>query len=134
MPSAGHLKLARKIFGYLKKYSKRGYVINPTWLQLDLDHQKVDLKLDFGIHYSYFEEELDPMSPETLLEELDLYVFCDADHGHDKVTWRSITGIMLVVGSTPMMWSSKQEATVQTSTFGAEFTALKKAVEGVTTL
>eukprot|EP00957_Ditylum_brightwellii_P199032 15171723-Ditylum_brightwellii.AAC.1 len=25
MPRVGHLKLARKIFGYLKKYPKRGY-------------------------------------------------------------------------------------------------------------
>jgi hypothetical protein len=134
MPSVGHLKLARKSFGYLKKYPKRGYVINPTLLQLDLDYQKVDLKLDFGTQYSYFEEELDPRFPEPLLDELDLHVFCDADHGHDKVTGRSITGIMSVVGSTPVTWSSKRQAAVQTSTFGAEFTALKKAVEEVTTI
>eukprot|EP00957_Ditylum_brightwellii_P132316 10089130-Ditylum_brightwellii.AAC.1 len=73
MPRVGHLKLARKIFGYLKKYPKREYVINPTLLRLDLDYQKVDLKLDFGTQYSYFEEELDPMFPETLLEELYLH-------------------------------------------------------------
>eukprot|EP00957_Ditylum_brightwellii_P165922 12633497-Ditylum_brightwellii.AAC.1 len=120
MARVGHLKLARKIFGYLKKYPKRGY--------------KVDLKLDFGTQYSYFEEELDPRFPEPLLEELDLHIFCDADHEHDKVTGRSITGITLVVGSTPVTWSSKQQAAVQTSTFGAEFTALKKAVEEVTKL
>eukprot|EP00957_Ditylum_brightwellii_P029302 2214856-Ditylum_brightwellii.AAC.1 len=119
MPRVGHLKLARKVFGYLKKYPKRGYVINTTLLQLDLDYQKVDLKLDFGTQYSYFEEELDPRFPELLLEESDLHVFCDADHGHDKATGRSITGIMSVVGSTPMTWSSKWQAAVQTSTFGA---------------
>ena len=66
------------------------------------------------------------------MDELDLHVFCDADHGHDKVTGRSITGIMSVVGSTSVTWSSKQQVAVQTSTFGAEFTALKKAVEEVT--
>eukprot|EP00957_Ditylum_brightwellii_P200005 15247066-Ditylum_brightwellii.AAC.1 len=84
MPRVGHLKLARNIFGYLKKYPKRGYVISPTLLQLDLDYQKADLKLDFGTQYSYFEEELDPRFSEPLLDELDLHVFCDADHGHDK--------------------------------------------------
>eukprot|EP00957_Ditylum_brightwellii_P084522 6426674-Ditylum_brightwellii.AAC.1 len=41
---------------------------------------------------------------------------------------------MYVVGSTPVTWSSKLQAAVQTSTFGAEFTALKKAVEEVTTI
>eukprot|EP00957_Ditylum_brightwellii_P198435 15122350-Ditylum_brightwellii.AAC.1 len=60
MTRVGHLKLARKIFGYLKKYLKQGYVIKPTPMQLDLDYQKVDLNLDFGTQYIYSEEELDP--------------------------------------------------------------------------
>eukprot|EP00957_Ditylum_brightwellii_P097229 7405036-Ditylum_brightwellii.AAC.1 len=84
MLRVGHLKLARKIFGNLKKYSKIGYMINPILLQMDLDYQKVDLKLDFGTQCSYFKEELDPRFPEPLLEELDLRIFCNTDHGHDK--------------------------------------------------
>jgi hypothetical protein len=39
-----------------------------------------------------------------------------------------------LVGSTPIVFESKRQNTVQTSTFGAEFTALKKAVEKVITL
>ena len=53
-------------------------------------------------------------------------MFVDAHHGHDKVAGRSITGLFSVVGSTPTTWSSKLQTAVQTSTFGAEFTALKK--------
>jgi hypothetical protein len=60
---------------------------------------------------------------------LDINVFCDSDHGHDKVTGRSITGLMVFMGSTPIVWESKRQNCVQTSTFGAEFTALKQAVE-----
>eukprot|EP00957_Ditylum_brightwellii_P002871 220237-Ditylum_brightwellii.AAC.1 len=56
------------------------------------------------------------------------------DHGHEKVMERSITGIMSVVKSTPVTWSSKRQAAIQTSTFGAELTALKKAVDEVATL
>ena len=56
-------------------------------------------------------------------------MFVDADHGHDKVTGRSITGIVGFVGSTPAIWSSKRQPCVNTSTFFEEFTALKKAVE-----
>eukprot|EP00957_Ditylum_brightwellii_P096905 7380239-Ditylum_brightwellii.AAC.1 len=74
MPRVGHLKLSRNIFGYLKEHPKRRYVINPTLLQLNLDYQKVDLKLDFGTQYSYFEEEPDARFPEPLLEELDLRI------------------------------------------------------------
>ena len=61
-------------------------------------------------------------------------MFCDADHGHDLVTGRSITGILAFVGSTPVHWKSTRQTAVQTSTFGAEFMAMKKAVEVVTTL
>ncbi len=58
-------------------------------------------------------------------------MFCDSDHGHDKITGRSITGLICFVGSTPIIWESKRQTSVQTSTFGAEFTALKRAVEKV---
>ena len=65
---------------------------------------------------------------------MDINIFVDTDHAHDKVTGRSITGILAFVGSTPTLWSSKRQTAVQTSTFGAEFTALKKAVEECITL
>eukprot|EP00957_Ditylum_brightwellii_P043048 3261194-Ditylum_brightwellii.AAC.1 len=93
-----------------KKYPKRGYVINPTSLQFDLNYQKADLKLDFGTQCSYFEEELDPRFQEPLLEESDLHFFCNTDHGHIKVTRRLITGIMSVVGSTPVTKGLKAAA------------------------
>ena len=121
--------LARQVFGYLKKYPKRGYAINPEPLKIDMSYEKVGIKLDFGTQYGYFQEEIDPRFPMPLIEELQTTIFCDADHGHDRVIGRSITGIFSVVGSTPISWSSKRQACVQTSTFGAEFTALKKAVE-----
>jgi hypothetical protein len=133
-PRKGHLELARKIFGYLRKYPRRGYRINPNPPKLDPSFEVVKVKSDFGGQYGYFKEELDPKFPEPLLEELDISLFCDADHAHDKVTGRSITGILGMVGSTPVIWSSKRQASVQTSTFGAEFTALKKAVEDVVML
>ena len=65
---------------------------------------------------------------------MDVNIFVDANHAHDKVTGRSVTGLFCFVGSTPVLWKSKRQASVQTSTFGAEFTALKKAVEEVITL
>ena len=128
-PREGHLVLARKIFGYLKKYPKRGYAVNPEPLRIDIDYSDVMVNVDFGNQYSYFHEQIDTQFPLPLFDSFDLNIFVDADHGHDKVTGRSVTGILAVVGSTPVVWLSKRQACVQTSTFGAEFTALKKAVE-----
>jgi hypothetical protein len=91
----------------------------------------VTLQQDFGGQYHYFREEMDPRFPKPLIEELSINMFCDADHAHDKTTGRSITGIICFVGSTPIFWESKRQNCVQTSTFGAEFTALKRAMEKV---
>ena len=50
------------------------------------------------------------------------------------MTGRSITGIIAFVGSTPILCESKRQNSVQTSTYGAEFTALKRAVEHAITI
>ena len=117
-PRKGHLDMAENILGYLKKYPARGHVINASPPQIDPKYKTVELKEDFGGQYQYFHEDLDPRFPEPLVQELDINIFVDANHTHDKITGRSITGVFGFVGSTPVIWSSKRQASVQTSTFG----------------
>eukprot|EP00957_Ditylum_brightwellii_P105122 8013033-Ditylum_brightwellii.AAC.1 len=69
-PRKGHLILARQIFGYLKKYPKRGYAINPEPLKIDMPYEKFGVKLDFRTQYSYFHEELDPRFLEPLIDDI----------------------------------------------------------------
>jgi hypothetical protein len=133
-PRKGHLAMAEEVLGYLKKYPARGYVINPKPPMIDPRYETVKLKEDFGGQYQYFREDLDPRFPTPLVPEMDVNIFVDANHAHDKVTGRSVTGLFCFVGSTPVQWKSQRQASVQTSTFGAEFTALKKAVEQAITL
>lgn len=133
-PREGHLDMAKRIFGYLRKYPKKGYVINPDPPTIDLEYEDVSVHTDYGYQYDYFREDLDPRFPEPLVPELDINIFCDSDHAHDKLTGRSITALLGFVGSTPIIWQSKRQTSVQTSSFGAEFTALKKAVEEVVSL
>lgn len=133
-PREGHLEFARQIMGYLRKYPKRGYVMNPASPHFDHEYSDVEVKCDFGNQYSYFREAMDPRFPTPLLKELDINIFIDADHAHDKVSGRSITGLFATLGSTPISWRSKRQTSVQTSTFGAEFTALKAGVEEAITI
>ena len=84
------------------------------------------MKYDFENQYEYFSKDIGKHFPEPLFDELDIHVFVDSDRGHDKVIGISITGLFSVVGTTPTTLSSKRHTVVQTSTFGAEFTALKK--------
>ncbi len=55
--------------------------------------------------------------------------FVDADHAGNKVTRRSHTGIIIFCNRAPILWYSKRQNTVETSTFGSEFIATRIAVE-----
>jgi hypothetical protein len=68
------------------------------------------------------------------MPELPVNIFVDADHAHDKVTGRSITGLLSIIGSTPATWAARRQSAVSTSTFSAEFLALRRAVEEAVTL
>jgi hypothetical protein len=50
-------------------------------------------------------------------------VYVDADHAHDLVTRKSITGILVMLNNTPIRWVSKRLKTVKTSTYGSELVA-----------
>jgi hypothetical protein len=91
-PREGHLETTCQIMGYLRKYPRKGYVVNPNPPTFDKVYNNDEVKCDFGNQYSYFREELDPRFPEPLLEEIDINLFVDADHAYDKVSGRSITG------------------------------------------
>ena len=55
--------------------------------------------------------------------------FFDADHAGCRVTIRSHTGVIIFINKTPILWFSKQQNTIETSTFGLEFVAMIIAVE-----
>ena len=52
-------------------------------------------------------------------------MFCDASHATDLIT----TGIILFLDGIPIKWYSKRQNTIEASTFGSEFVALKIATE-----
>ena len=61
--------------------------------------------------------------------KLTIYVY--ADHAHDKMTRRSVTGYIILINNTPIKWYSKRQNTIESSTYGAELVALRITVEGI---
>jgi hypothetical protein len=127
-PREGHYKRVLRLWGYLKKYPDKAVAIdardpifNPT--------EPIDFQPDFEDQYGYATEDIDPMFPEALYDELTVSIFFDSDHAHDKKTGRSISGIIVFVGRTPIIWKSKRQGAIQTSTYGAEFCAMRLATE-----
>ena len=52
----------------------------------------------------------------------------DADHAGDHINRRSHTGIV-ILNKAPILWYSKRQTTVETSSYGSELVAMKTAVE-----
>ena len=79
-PRDGHLKLAKKVMGYLCMLPRRRYTVNPSPPKFDMDMAKVELNQDFGNQYHYFSEDMDPRFLKALVLELEINVFVDEDH------------------------------------------------------
>ncbi len=60
---------------------------------------------------------------------MSIHCFVDASHASEKVTRRSQTCVLISVNRVPIIFYSKRQNSVETSTFGSEFTACKQAVE-----
>jgi hypothetical protein len=56
-------------------------------------------------------------------------VYVDADHAHDLVTRRTITGILVMLNNTPIRWVSKRQKTVETSSYVSELVASRIATK-----
>ena len=67
--------------------------------------------------------------PQALGEGVNISCFVDADHAGNKITRMSHTGIIIFINSAPIIWYSKRQNTVESSTFGSELIALKQAVD-----
>ena len=74
-------------------------------------------------------EDLPPEAPKPKGKPVRLTIYVDANHAHDLVTRRSVTGIVLLLNNTPIRWVCKRQKTVETSTYGSELVAARVATE-----
>ena len=128
-PCAGHLQLAIYMFGYLKKHPNRNLVIDSGPLIVPEEFKSSTFCPDFLEDYPDAQEELDPTMLEAFGPELETSILFNADHAHDQKTCRSISGIIQFVGCTPVLWSSHRQGCIATSTYCAEFVAMRQVVE-----
>jgi hypothetical protein len=72
--------------------------------------------------------------PEALGNSVTTTCFIDANNAGCRVTRRSQTSLIIYVNKVPIIWFSKWQNTVESSTFGSEFIALKTAIDHVEAL
>jgi hypothetical protein len=79
--------------------------------------------------YGKMEEAIPPDMPPPLGKDVDLRIMVDSDHAGEKKTRCSRTGFIIFCNSAPIIWLSKQQATIESSVFGAEFVAMKHGIK-----
>jgi hypothetical protein len=142
LPRQGHLEAAYHIFAYLKKHENGARIVfDPKEAEIDI--QEFNADADWTDSYGHVVEEMPPHMPEPKKVNLYVYMpepkkgkpvciscFVDANHAGNVITRQSHTGILIYYcQNAPVIWYSKRQNTVESSSFGSEFIALRIAKE-----
>ena len=111
------------VFAYLNKHE----ILDPT--TVELANPNVFKKVYWSDIYDIedIKEELPPRILEPRGLSVKMSVFVDADHAGNKVTRQSHTGVLIFLQNALTVWYSKRQNTVECSTFGSEFVAMRIA-------
>ena len=83
--------------------------------------------------WKYFDPDAQKMMPINIPQSLGYYVVIkadvDANYVENMATRRSHSGIIIHVNNATIIWYSKLENTVEASSFGSKFVAIRIATE-----
>ena len=125
----GHLEQVLHIFAYLKKYHNTELVYGPSDPVVDEnDFERRDwASSEFG--HVEGKKEFPANMPEPRGHGFIMRAKVDADHASDTVSRQSRTGFLIYLNCALVYWWSKKQASVESSSFGSEFVAMKQCCE-----
>ena len=129
LPRKGHMEQVMPIFGYLRKYQNAELFFDPS--DPLIDEQDFAKKDWASSEYGHVEgkDDLPPNMPEPRRLGFTIVAKVDADHASDTVTRWSRTGILVYINCSLIHWWSKKQTSIESSSFGAEFIAMKQCCE-----
>ena len=125
---SGHLEQVYHVFGYLRTHSKHRLFFNTQHPDIDERAFSTYQWYDF---YHYAKEQVPTDMPPPRRCAVSTHCFVDVDHASNTVTRRSQTRILIFLNRALIVWYSKWQNTVETSTFGSEFIAMRATVEHI---
>ena len=123
-PRVGHLDALYHIFAYLRGHPNMGRIAYDH-KEPKVDYRAFNETADWTSFYGEVEEEMPPKMPEPLGRSVSIHAFVDANHAGNVVTRRSHSGIIIYVNNAPIIWFSKRQNTVESSTFGSELVSMR---------
>jgi len=127
VPREGHMTAVLHIFRYIKGHLNSKIVLNPAYQKWSHINWHKDAK--WKEFYLDAAEPIPLHAPEPQGKDAQINIYCDAAHATCLATWRSTTGIIVFLNGAAIKWYSKGQNTVESSTFGSEFAALKIEME-----
>ena len=128
-PRQGHLKRIKRVIGYLSKFRHSAIRIRTEEPDLSdvefFDHDWTNSP------YSGAKEILPVDAPPPLGKAVQMTTYVDANLCHDFLSGKAVTGILHFFNKTPADWFSKKQATVETATYGSEYSAARTAIEQI---
>lgn len=128
LPRQGHLDQVYQMFAYLKAKHNSEMVFNPTEPELNIDLLFPRENWRDTV-YGDCNEELPANIPNARGYGFKLIAYVDSDHAGDSITRRSRTGFIVYLNGAPIYWTSKKQGSIETSSFGSEFIAMKNCCE-----
>ena len=121
-----YLKEILHIFADLKKRNKLTIAFNPRHPSID---EEISIDCNWKDFYPDAQKAIPNNLPKPRGKDVSITCFVDAFHTNNLKTWRPNTGILIYINCAPIIWYSKRYNTVESRTFGSEFTALKTVIE-----
>ena len=132
-PRQGHLDQVLHIFGYLKHKPKLTLYLDPTRMPVHANIFRNNAH-EFKEQYRDAKELIPHDMPKPRGHSVRITAYVDSDHASNQSTRRSHTGYIIFINRSPILWYSKKQNTVETSTFGSEFLAMKTVTEAIIAL
>ncbi len=130
MPREGHLAQVYHIFAYLKKHHNAEMVFDPS--EPDIDMSLFERKDWTTSEMSFsMKEELPATMPRPRGLGFTMRAYVDADHATDSMTRKSRSGFLVYLNNAPIYWMSRKQTSVETSSHGSKFHAMKQCTEYV---
>ena len=131
MPRKGHLNQVLHIFAYLRKYHNTELVYDPSdrVVEQDVFKRRDWASSEFGAVQG--KEEVPSNLPELRGLGFIMRTKVDVDHASDMITRCSRMGVLVYLNCAPIYWWSKKQNSVESSSFGSKFIAMKQCCEYV---
>jgi hypothetical protein len=128
LPRKGHLEQLYHIFAYLKNHHNSVMVFDPSEPEVD---NSLFERQDWSatVYGNDLQEEMPGNMPQSRGQGFTMTAYVDSDHAGDTITRRSRTGFLVLLNCALIFWLSKKQTSIETSSFGAEFTAMKQCTE-----